>query len=241
MGIGQSGITHRIQALRDLKFTIEGANAGQFTSEQIAGLNIGNRVLFGMPNRVDQLLDRAKRIAACGAEALTLVLQPRPDWATDDLVEPFALLSSFPGVGNAAALHILMDLGWGVVKPDRHICRFLSRLGGPWRRYFPGGPTTVLPAPLMLNFAATWRDICASFTTSNVPPPAPRGAVTFPPLAGLTSRQIDILIMWFTQVVARLERPWRPAQLCGEQPQCARCTVPGCPERKGAGRCARAE
>ena len=38
---------------------------------------------------------------------------------------------------------------------------------------------------LMLNFAATWRDICASFTTSNVPPPAPRGAVTFPPLASM--------------------------------------------------------
>lgn len=232
MGMGQSGITRRIQALRDLKFTVEGANAGQFTTEQIAGLNIGNRVRFGMPNRVDQLLDRAKRITAYGAQALTLALQPRPDWTTNDLVEPFALLSGFPGVGNAAALHILMDLGWGVVKPDRHICRFLSRLGGPWRRYFPGKPTTVLPAPLMLNFAATWRDICAGFTTSSLPPPPPRGAVTFPPLADLTSRQIDILIMWFTQKPGPDELAWHPAPLCGAKKQCALCMVPDCPARQ---------
>ena len=36
MGIGHSRTTHRIQALRTLQFTVEGANAGQFTSNRLS-------------------------------------------------------------------------------------------------------------------------------------------------------------------------------------------------------------
>ena len=49
--------------------------------------------------------------------------------------EVMRLLKQFRGIADAAAQHILMELGWPIVKPDRHIQRILHRVGG-WGCFF---------------------------------------------------------------------------------------------------------
>ncbi|MFI5025001.1 MAG: hypothetical protein ACHQRJ_25550 [Alphaproteobacteria bacterium] len=231
MGIGQAGVTPRIAALRRMGFTVEGAHTGRHTVEEIERLDIGGGKLFGMRKRISQLMRRAADIYAYGVERIAQDLKPIDNWNIDDLVRPFTCLSGFTGIRDKAALHVLMDLRWDVVKPDRHICRFLRRLGGQWERYFPTGKKDDLPAPLMFPFAKEWRDTCARFRRVNLPPPAARNGVAFPPLMDLSSRQIDILIMWFAQDRAREERSWRPAPICGKQAACQKCPVPDCEAR----------
>lgn len=228
MGMGQASITPRIAALRAIPFTIESAISGRLTMEAIKTLDIGDNTLFGMPNRVRELFDRAAQIANYGVERIAFDLKPIDNWTIQDLVVPFTRLRGFTGVGDKAALHILMDTGWGVVKPDRHICRFLSRIGGEWQRYFLNGRQDDLLAPLMLPFVRDWRDTCAGFAVGGMALSPEGGEISFPPLTKLTSRQIDILIMWFTQDRARREIHWRPAAVCGDRPICQKCTVPDC-------------
>lgn len=99
-------------------------------------------------------------------------------WSLDEIVNPFTVFYSFTGVADKAALHILMDLVWGLVKPDRHICRFVSRLGGTWKRYFQGGATDDLRLALTLPFVRAWQDAFAlfSFSDSTLAPEVPDGS-----------------------------------------------------------------
>ena len=233
MGLGQAAISPRIAVLRTEGFKIADVGKGRWKTDCIAKLGVGNNTQFGMKARIEQLLARAKKIDRYGTEKLKAALKPpRHDWATKDLVEPFTLLSSFTGIGAKAALHILMDIGWGVVKPDRHICRFLSRLGGQWEKYFAEPGTTELLAPLMLPFVTEWRDTCSTFKASGSEAPPARDQIQFKPFADLSLRQLDILIMWFTQDRGVDERNWRPEPICGSKPECCVCPVPGCSARK---------
>ena len=232
MGMGQAGITRRIDALRALPFTIEDAVSGKLTVANIERLTVVGGKEFGMRRRVEELFKRANEIFAYGAGRLGAVLQPKKNWSLDEIVDPFTVLYSFTGVADKAALHILMDLGWGVVKPDRHICRFVSRLGGPWKRYFPGGATDDLRPALTLPFVRAWQDACALFSSSLLAPPPPRNGVIFPSVTELSSRQVDILVMWYAQDRAKEEHGWRPRPVCGNQPDCQSCSVQDCGARE---------
>jgi hypothetical protein len=232
MGMGQAGITRRIDALRALPFTIEDAVSGKKTVADIERLVVLGGKELGMRRRVEELFKRANEIYAYGAGRLETVLQPKKNWSLDDIVDPFTVLYSFTGVADKAALHILMDLGWGVVKPDRHICRFVSRLGGPWKRYFPGGATSDLRPALTLPFVRAWQDACALLSPSLLAPPASRDGVIYPRVSELSSRQVDILVMWHAQDRAKEEQWWRPKPVCGEQPDCQSCSVRDCDARE---------
>lgn len=232
MGMGQAGITRRIDALRALPFAIEDAVSGKQTVADIERLAVVGGKEFGMRRRVEELFMRAKEISTYGAGRLETVLQPKKNWSLDEIVDPFTVLYSFTGVADKAALHILMDLGWGVVKPDRHICRFVSRLGGPWKRYFPDGPTDDLRPALTLPFVRAWQDACALFSSSSLAPPPPRNGVVFPSVSELSSRQVDILVMWYAQDRAKEEHGWRPKPVCGKQPDCQSCSVQDCDARE---------
>lgn len=235
MGIGQAGIHRRINVLRAMPFTVQDAVSGKCTVREIEHLKVSGEGEFGMPNRLEELFDRARQIADHGEAKLSTILEPRENWSLDDLVEPFTLLYRFTGVADKAALHILMNLGWGVVKPDRHICRFLSRLGGPWKRYFPTGETDELRAALTLPFVKDWRDTCATFASSKLPAPSVNKQVQLPSVAQLSSRQVDILIMWYAQDRAKDEHEWRPKPICGKVADCKACSVPECEARKASG------
>ncbi|AOJ26762.1 hypothetical protein WJ12_17730 [Burkholderia seminalis] len=228
MGMGQAGITRRIDALRALPFTIEDAVSGRQTVADIEQLAVVGGNEFGMRRRVDELFMRAKEISTYGTDRLATVLQPKKNWSLDDIVDPFTVLYTFTGVADKAALHILMDLGWGVVKPDRHICRFVSRLGGQWKRYFPDGATDDLRPALTLPFVRAWQDACALFSSSALAPPPSRNGVMFPGVSELSSRQVDRLVMWYAQDRAREEHGWRPKPVCGKQPDCQSCSVQDC-------------
>lgn len=232
MGMGQAVITRRIDALRALPFTIEDAVSGKRTVEDIERLVVVDGRKFGMRKRVEELFRRAKEISAYGTTRLVTVLLPKPHWSLDDIVDPFTLLYSFTGVADKAALHILMDLGWGVVKPDRHICRFVSRLGGAWKRYFPDGATDDIRPALTLPFVRAWQNACAHFSLSVLLPPPSRNGVIFPRVSELSSRQVDILVMWYAQDRAEDEHGWRPKPICGKQPDCQSCSVQDCEARK---------
>lgn len=222
-GMGPSTINPRITWLQSQGWNwakLAAANQAQLNA--IAASPIAPRVPFGMRKRLTELQSRAEEIRRTGVGPLGALLTPSPSWSTSQLLTALHYLNhGIAGIKLAAALHILMELGWVVVKPDRHICRFLSRLGGPWQHYFAKPGATTLHAYGLVPFLNDWRDACAAIAAS----------AKHPPLRGLTSRQIDALIMWYTQNVTKAARGWRPTPICRATPACPACAVSGCSSR----------
>lgn len=133
MGMAAGIITARISWLQGNGWDLEQlAGATVQDRHSIAQAALDNGHAFGMLQRIEQLVERAGQIAD-RADELIEVLTPIDNWDCRELLAPLRALRPITGIGFAAAVHILMELGWGIVKPDRHICRFLSRLGGQLR------------------------------------------------------------------------------------------------------------
>lgn len=236
-GRNAEGWTVRIDWLRANEWGVDQlANATAGDREAIATTRLHNGNQFGYRNRICELVCRANQILAHGRENLGVMLAPQANWAARDLILPLQTLKQFRGVGTTAALHILMELGWGVVKPDRHICRFLSRLGGPWIDYFLDPGTAEVDDVAVLLLEETWRDACNQLRVDggNEPPVRQYDGVQFRDLSTFSPRQIDTLIMLYTQDVPRRDRAWRPQPICTATPQCNGCGVPACAGRRRA-------
>ncbi len=194
----------------------------------LSNRDIGDGALFGAPRGTSQLVNRAQSLVILGPHFLE-TLQPA-QWSWEQLLRCLISLETFDGVGLAAALHILMDLGWAVVKPDLHIVRFLRRLGNPWRDFFYADKDQLYPAAL-IQFQEKWRDECATFARHEFPE-LPGNAQNLPEATALTPRQIDALIMLYTQKRS-FNEAWRPDPVCTNEPRCRPCQVPNCGSRNG--------
>lgn len=229
MGMGAATISVRIDWLQQNGWNLERlTTATPADCAAIAGAALDNAATFGMPRRVNELIHRAREISDFGVEDLEATLTPRRDWRSRELLQPLRALRRFTGIGPAAALHILMELGWGLVKPDRHICRFLSRLGGQWSDFFPHPGAQTLDEEGRLPFLEAWRENCEHISTQLRASPLLWNGTQF---AELSPRQIDWLIMLYTQNVAHGDGDWRPPPLCTSDPDCHTCGVPGCAAR----------
>lgn len=237
MGIGTAAISPRLKWLRENGWDTEQlANASDCAIDTIVAAKLPTGKPFGMRNRVLKLVQRAQEIQDLGTNTLSEILKPAPSWGCRELIQPIHTLNSFTGIGRAAAWHILMDLGWGVIKPDRHVCRFLSRLGGRWTAFFPQQGIDKLCETAALPFQESWKDnydqmMCALEGTE-----AKFDEMGAPQPSELSSRQIDLLIMLYTQNIDRDDRDWRPSPLCSVNPHCESCHVPNCTARTAAAR-----
>lgn len=236
MGLNSGAATLRIEWLRGNGWDLgKLADAGAEGRKEISNSALASRKPFGMPKRIDELICRAQQIIGCAD--LGTVLTPPATWGCRELIWPFKFLRQFQGVGGAAALHILMELDWGVVKPDRHICRFLSRLGGPWSNYFSAAGAKTVAPEVRFFLVEAWRDAYQQLgvqveQVEDEPSIRQRNGVQFPDILALKHRQIDSLIMWYTQKVPKADRGWRPDPICQDNPQCGVCHVPNCNGRQ---------
>ncbi len=199
MGMGPGTIMPRIEWLRNNGWDRKKlAEANEKCRVDISNEVLSSGKSFGMKHRVNELVKRACQIEQFGTVKLNDVLTPSPDWQEKDLLEPLKILQTFDGISLTAALHILMELHWGVVKPDRHICRFLSRLGGDWLDYFLASNSEAVNPEALIFFLEAWRNACSEFD-SYQSDSSPSQTI----ISKLSPRQIDILIMWYTQDILR--------------------------------------
>lgn len=231
MGKGPGTIMPRVDYLRQTGWGVERlGHINEADKKSICDAKMSNGARFGFDNQFHQVTLRASQIIGFGIGQINEKFRKQVDWSAKDLFHALMILQEFEGVGSAAALHVLMELNWGVVKPDRHICRFLSRLGGRWSNYFAKpGTDTLLPEGSIL-FLEEWRDACGMFSTY-----ADEGKVNFEErelIAGLTPRQIDRLIMWYMQDVMKSDRAWRPQPICTSMPKCEQCQIEKCASRR---------
>jgi hypothetical protein len=144
--------------------------------------------------------------------------------------EVMKLLKRFRGIADAAAQHILMELGWPIVKPDRHIQRILHRVGG-WDCFFnTDGGDKILDQPSLYEFQKTWSQAVneinrCDLSIENLPP-------SVPSLNELNSRMIDACLMFFCQSRGKEDEKLLGKPLCTSDPDCVRCPVPECNFRK---------
>lgn len=224
MGMSPATILPRIQWLKDNGWDLDHlANASDDDVAMIEASIISTGTTFGMVNRIKELVQRAQDIYALGQDEITNAIKPRRNWDQAEFLTAYRLLQRLHGIGPAAALHVLMDLQWGVVKTDRHICRFLSRLGGPWSEFFPEPGASTIYAEVMPSFQQAWMTACTDLEVTDVDGTS---------RVSLTSRQVDILIMWYTQTIPPDQRGWRPIPICGNEPRCRECNVPHCNSRR---------
>ncbi|MDA7999886.1 MAG: hypothetical protein MPK06_02240 [Alphaproteobacteria bacterium] len=202
--------TPRIEWLRNNNWGVKEIAALDLSEsgvEKIASGVMSDGSSFGSPKAVKYLIVRAKRISSYGVANLERELEMPENWTFQSVRKRINFLCDLGGIGEKAALHILMELRWDVVKPDMHICRFLSRLGGDWSRFFPEGEAEEVASHLLSEFLETWHKKCIDIRQAT----------------GWESRQVDMLIMFFTQGEEGLAPP-----LCTKNPECARCRVPNC-------------
>jgi hypothetical protein len=233
MGLPARTITPRIRWLRENgKDTNFFADATERDIRKIVDADISRNQRFGLENRLFELRQRAQQVTALrDAEDF---LSPIGDWSDRDLLDRLNFLTSLKGMSYLAALHVLMELQWSVVKPDLHIRRVLSqRIGGRWRRYFFNGDRFDL---YVIPFLHEWRAACSEWRDLNPPPPPPRESVNFPALSTFRSRQIDWLFMCFAQN-GTADEAWRPTPICGTEPQCEVCPVDKCESRPSESLC----
>jgi hypothetical protein len=188
--------------------------------------------------RLYEMRRRARKIVAANATESLIFDGEFPSQAEFKVV--FKRLTDFPGISEKAAQHILMELGWPIIKPDRHIQRILNRMGG-WETHFPDESGNVSKAILKwYEFQKAWGEAVRQVNA---------GASTFgreidsklaqlnqtgrplPSLGTINSRQIDLCLMWFSQTQTANESGLA-APRCTDVPVCRRCSVPGCKGRR---------
>jgi hypothetical protein len=187
---------------------------------------------FRMPNRIDELIERAQQLSQYDHDEIVQALAPPEYLQGQDLLEPITLLQKFTGISLTSAIRILMELDWGVVIPDKYLCRFLSRIGGELSGYIQSPPNNDKPrSEAVLFLLAGWRNIC--YQLDYRAEVRHNKGVNFPDFGELTPVQIDYLIKWYTQKVALSDTGWRPNPICTrEEPHCQNCIVPDCAGRE---------
>lgn len=219
MGIAAARMQPRINFLIENNWTVDMlAACTENDMTEIANSHYQPGHPFGYRNRVAQLRRRATEILAHDQQEFeaTLDSADRAD-NVEAAQNAFEFLKDFHYVGDMAAFHIIMDLGWFVVKPDLHIKRFLYRLGGHWRNIVNYNPARKEPyyiqAYQFWPFQYAWRDAVVPITNE----------------IGFSSRQVDRLIMWYTQNWnEQRDGGWRPGPICINNPACRNCEVPDC-------------
>jgi hypothetical protein len=192
---------------------------------------------------IDRLLGRLSMVnAAHDTGALQALLNHTP-FNPIDFLGAMNFLVSLPGVSLAAAQHILSDLGWAAVKPDVHVVRVLHRLGGWGRNHFrnensrcadlPGRGDLAKAVPLIprpqdkpdhrraLLFQQGFQTFVDNLGKQRFNAPIP----TIPSSNLLTIRQIDKVLMMFTQT------GMNPPPICTAAPLCNQCRVSSCDSR----------
>ena len=177
---------------------------------------------FRFRYRLDELRERSRQLVKG-----TPQLRPAPiGFRADAVKKKMSELRRFRGVGRKAALHVLMDLGWPVFIPDRQLLRFLYRIDAVWRPFLRSNSVScMLPDEHLYKFLALWNDKTAAIKAGPMAARVPQYARGVPTLEALEPRQIDILIMLFTQDVGYGSEEWRPAPICNYNPNCEECPI----------------
>ena len=222
-GIKNPLITPRIEFLQRNGWNSEkfaAATDGLLDKLECENLSDGRR--FGFRCRLDELRERSRQLVKGSPH-----LRPAPTaFDADRVKEKMSDLQRFRGVGRKAALHVLMDLGWPVFIPDRQLLRFLYRVDAVWRPFLRSDSgSCMLPDQHLYEFLALWNDKTAAIRTNAMAGRVPQYARGVPTLDTLKPRQIDILIMLFTQDVGRGSEGWRPAPICNFNPNCEDCPI----------------
>jgi len=176
-----------------------------------------------------ELKKRARQIQNFGGESALqhLVYNKTSTLDANNFNELFSFLKKFTGIAEKAALHILMDLGWPVVKPDRHIQRILFRLGG-WNDFFDDQRgEKILGKKLLLSFQKKWFETVKEINKYYKNNPENEPAIGYPSLGQITSRQVDLCLMWYSQDKKKGDTLLAEPR-CSIKPACIRCNVPNC-------------
>lgn len=227
LGMAAHGMEARIDYLKkraggsDLQFF---ANSPLEVLEALCDEKYKNNVRFGdFFTRLYEIRKRAQRILELGESTLRQKLQkPSAFPSEQEFKTVLKFLTEFRGISKTSAQHVLMDLGWPIVKPDRHIQRILYRLGG-WDEFFDSEVgDKKLTSKEWYKFQKKWSDAVNAITTQ---------FLDRDDLSTLNSRKIDICLMWYSQTQKRSDSSLSPP-LCTAEPVCALCKVPDCMLRR---------
>lgn len=236
LGMAAHGMEARIEYLkaktagRDLAFFAESALEAL---EAICDERYRGNARFGdFFIRLYEIRRRAKMILEIGIEHVEATLaRPSAFPTAPEFKRTLKFLTKFRGISETAAQHILMDLGWPIIKPDRHIQRILYRMGG-WNEFFDSedGDKKLTPGE-WYEFQKKWAKVVADIVSHDYGAAAANGLAGVPTLNQLNSRQIDITLMWFSQTQKRDDGTLKPP-LCTADPKCQSCAVPECTQRR---------
>jgi endonuclease III len=174
-----------------------------------------------------EIRKRAKRIKELGAGAIEQQLNvPNQFPDLEYFRKVMKLLTQFRGVADVAAQHILMELGWPIVKPDRHIQRVLHRVGG-WSDFFSNNRDDhKLNLETLYKFQKKWNFMVNEINNYGLSMQSVDPNV--PSLNELNSRMIDACLMWFCQSQGRDDAKFLGKPLCTLKPECVICPVREC-------------
>lgn len=236
LGLVAHGMPERIE---HLKLKAEGNSLDFFLKspledlEEICTETMQNGKIFGdFFIRLYEIRKRAKKIQEKIADNVVKKIRAPSDFPSKEkFVAAIKFLKDFHGIGEISAQHILMDLGWPIVKPDRHIQRILFRLGG-WDNFFNSeeGNKNFSPEEWYV-FQQKWHSAVTgiiNFSYENSEIIIPNNILK---INQLNSRKIDICLMWFSQKQKSKDETLS-APRCTETPLCKSCSVPNCKLRR---------
>jgi hypothetical protein len=236
LGIAAHGMEARVRHLKDkangngLDFFADGSLD---ELEKICDSKIQGGNLFGdFFNRLYEIRQRAKKVRELGVQKVETQLQKPEVFPTpSEFKEALKLLKEFKGISDVAAQHILMDCGWPIVKPDRHVQRILYRLGG-WTKFVgTGSDNKKRGLEEWYGFQKKWKRCVDAILEHQDSSLEQACELDLPVLRELNSRKIDYCLMWFAQTQKQDNCSLGPA-VCIADPRCENCRVPNCTKRK---------
>ena len=230
LGMAAHGMDGRIDYLKkragghDLQFFATSPLEALEALEALCDEHYKNNVRFGdFFIRLYEIRKRAKHILEIGESSFRQKLKPPSEFPSEqEFKTALKFLTKFRGISETSAQHVLMDLGWPIVKPDRHIQRILYRLGG-WNDFFDSEVgDKKLTSKEWYKFQKQWTDAVRLITSQ---------LSTAAGFCELSSRKIDICLMWYSQTQKR-DDPSLSPPVCTVDPACALCQVPDCMLRR---------
>ena len=227
LGMAAHGMSSRIEYLRakaagrDLQFF---AYSKLEVLEEICDEKYKGNNRFGdFFIRLYEIRKRAIRILEIGEDVVRENLNRIDVFPSEQTFKKsLKFLKVFQGISETSAQHVLMELGWPIVKPDRHIQRILYRLGG-WNDFFDSedGDKQLTPSE-WYRFQEKWNHTVSEIVN---------WTVNRSDFCALNSRKIDICLMWYSQTQRRSD-PSLSAPLCTADPSCLSCEVSDCTLRR---------
>ena len=156
----------------------------------------------------------------------------------------YNFLKKMYGISYAASMHILMDLGFSIVKPDRHIQRILRRTNGEisenrkWSDLFTkNNEDKEIKFDKLYEIQREWNLMIDKIKKSSSEETNKIIQITnknlnltdydkLPEIHQLTSRQFDTIFMLYTQDIKKDLNAIKP--ICVKNPTCTECNVPNC-------------